>query len=354
MLVTEEVMMTGDKSIRATLPSFSIILETENLTNADIEGLSKSLASLLNQDISPTCANEVLLIDSGDVSAELLEQLCDRYPWIKIHSAPPDTGYYKAKMLGAQVATGEILVYCDSDCIYEPHWLGTLLATFCQKEHIQIVAGETTTRGVGPYGTAMALTYIFPQYSGEQAPTPTTQYFLNNVAFRRQFLLDNPIPIDLPLYRGNCAIHAHELLQTGYTIWKQPQARATHAPPNGLSHFFWRFLLIGHDYYWQNRLLAKPNSEIGNQKNLAVSFPGDLPNAATGSQSIAGQGKMQIFFERIGRMVKNDPRHRIYLPFAIPIALTSVTLIFVGYLLTSIQPNLLLKVYDRVLESSLG
>lgn len=49
------------------LPSFSIVLETENLANADINKLSESLNSLVNQDLSPTQANEVLLIDSGDV-----------------------------------------------------------------------------------------------------------------------------------------------------------------------------------------------------------------------------------------------------------------------------------------------
>ncbi|WNC31854.1 MULTISPECIES: hypothetical protein [unclassified Thermosynechococcus] len=66
---------------------------------------------------------------------------------------------------------------------------------------------------------------------------PAAGYFLNNVAFRRQFLLDHPIPTELSLYRGNCLIHAHTLLQQGECIWRQPQARASHAPPNGLWHF---------------------------------------------------------------------------------------------------------------------
>ncbi|WP_421657275.1 glycosyltransferase [Leptothermofonsia sp. ETS-13] len=319
-----------------TLPSFSIILETENLANADLEGLSRSLASLVNQDVSPSQANEVLLIDSGDTPPDLLEQLCDRYPWIKIHPAPAGTGYYKAKMLGAQVATGDIIVYCDSDCIYEPTWLRTILTTFTQGEPIQAVAGETTTRGIGPYGTAMALTYIFPQYTGETALTPSSQYFLNNVAFRRQFLLENPIPLELPLYRGNCVIHAYNLLKDGHTIWRQPKARATHAPPNGLSHFFWRFLLIGHDYYWQNRLLSKPDQEPGNREKYRDPLGGL-------------HGKMHVFLERLQRMVKNEPRHLLYLPLSIPIAAISVLLIFAGNKITALKPDYLLKTYYRIL-----
>ncbi|MBE9012266.1 glycosyltransferase family 2 protein, partial [Pseudanabaenaceae cyanobacterium LEGE 13415] len=238
--------------------NFSIVLETENLANADLNGLLRSLSSLASQDPSPTVANEVLLIESGDIPESLLSQLVAQYPWIKICSAPAGTEYYDSKMLGAKLATGDIIVYYDSDCIYESDWLRKILTPFTQSEEIQVVAGETTTSGVGIYGTAMALGYISPQYSGKTELTPGKSYFLNNVAFRRSFLLDHPIPTDLPLYRGNCAIHAHELVQFGTVIWQQPQARVLHAPPNGLSHFFWRFLLIGHDYYWQKQLI--PNS----------------------------------------------------------------------------------------------
>lgn len=323
--------------LNVQLPSFSIVLETENLANADLEGLVKSLASLVNQDISPQQANEVILIDSGDAPTELLRQLCDRYPWIKVYPAPSTTGYYKAKMIGAEVATGEIVVYADSDCIYEPHWLRTILTTFAQDDQIQVVAGETTTRGRGPYGTAMALTYIFPQYSGKTQLTPTSQYFLNNVAFRREFLLQNPIPAKLPLYRGNCVVHVQTLKRDGHTIWLNPNARATHAPPDGLSHFFWRFLLIGHDYYWQKRLIQEMDLHIVEKRD---------PTASGFAE------KVKIGRDRLGRLFFNNPLHAFYFPFAIPIILTSVLLIAIGYWITRFQPGYLLKTYDRVLESN--
>ena len=313
-------------------PSFSIILETENLANADLNGLVNSLASLVHQTLSPTEANEVMVIDSGDAPPELLQQLCDRYSWIAIHSAPPSTGYYKAKMLGAQLATGEVVVYADSDCVYEPHWLETILTTFSQDEQIQLVAGETTTRGTGAYGTAMALVYIFPQYSGRTELTQTHQYFLNNVAFRRSFLLAHPIPTELPLYRGNCVVHSETLRREGEIIWLNPNARATHAPPDGLSHFFWRFLLIGHDYYWQQQL-------VGQIKE------GDRDATASGFGE-----KLRIFRDRLSRLFRNNPRHALYLPFAIPIVLVAALLIYVGYWITRLKPDYLLKTYDHILE----
>ena len=56
------------------LPNFSFIVETENLANADIKGLAKSLASLANQEVSPNQAKEVFLLDSGD-------NFCDPNRW---------------------------------------------------------------------------------------------------------------------------------------------------------------------------------------------------------------------------------------------------------------------------------
>ncbi|MBW4441729.1 MAG: glycosyltransferase family 2 protein [Plectolyngbya sp. WJT66-NPBG17] len=307
---------------------FSIVLETENLATADLQGLVRSLASLANQDPSPIKAREVLLIESGDIPADLLMRLTEQYPWVKVCSAPLGTGYYESKMLGAKLATGEIVVYYDSDCLYESGWLRKILAPFTYSEEIQVVAGETTTNGVGFYGTAMALGYIFPQYSGRSGLTPGKHYFLNNVAFRRSFLLAYPIPIDLPLYRGNCAIHAHELIQSGTIIWQQPKARALHAPPNGLSHFFWRFLLIGHDYYWQKKL---------------------IPTSTNAEPTMTGKkGKFGIFIDRISKMVDRDFRHAYFLLFSLPIVILSSLLIYVGYVITSRQPNYLLKTYNKL------
>jgi glycosyltransferase involved in cell wall biosynthesis len=313
------------------LPSFSMVLETENLANADINGLSESLKSLANQELSPECAHEVLIIDSGDVPAEKLEQLREQYPWLTVRQAPLGTGYYDAKMLGAKLATGDIVIYCDSDCIYETNWLKNLLIPFAQNGEIQVVGGETTTQAKGIYGTAMALTYIFPQYSGQTTLQKNSQYFLNNVAFRREFLLKYPIPLELALYRGNCLIHAYNLRASGYTIWRQPQARAIHAPPSSLSHFFWRFLLIGHDYYWQNRLLRET---FGNYRD-----------PMSGSQ-----GKLGVFQDRISKMMTNNPCHIIYLPLAIPIVIISAMLIYIGHIITSRQPYYLLKAYNQILS----
>lgn len=321
------------------LPTFSMILETENLESADRAGLVAALGSILHQDLSPLSAAEVILIDSGDVPEALRRLIAEEFPWIKVHGAPETIGYYGAKMLGAQLATGEVIVYCDSDCLYEPHWLRTLLQTFVGRPEVSIVAGETTTAGVGPYGTAMAITYIFPQYSGETAIAPTRQYYLNNVAFRRSVLLELPMPTELPLYRGNCVIHARGLGEVGHTIWRQPLARALHAPPHGLSHFVWRFLLIGHDYYWQKQLRSD---------GTVSSVPRAVGAVLADGQPLAKTGNLAIFRSRLRRMLTHEPRHLWFFPLALPVVLLSAGLIAIGYWLTRLRwVNLLAGYADR-------
>ena len=57
-------------------PSFSIVIETANLELADHWRLEASLVSLAAQQPSPECANEVVLIDSGEAPPELIERCC--------------------------------------------------------------------------------------------------------------------------------------------------------------------------------------------------------------------------------------------------------------------------------------
>jgi glycosyltransferase involved in cell wall biosynthesis len=313
--------------------SFSIVLETENLATADLAGLLKSIACLAGQDLPPTQANEVLLVDSGDLPPDMAQQLIAEYPWLTLHRSAPNLNYYEAKMLGASLATGEVVVYYDSDCLYEPQWLRSLLTGFTDPQ-VQVVAGETRTRGIGLYGTAMALAYIFPPYSeGETGLQPGAQYYLNNVAFRRSFLLDHPIPIALPLYRGNCVIHAKQLVNDGVMIWRQPQARATHAPPHGIKHFIRRFLLIGYDYYWQQQLL------------------GPFGKVAVDPTMNGWQGKLKVLDDRLGRLVRSNPWHLFFLPFSVPVILFSVLLILLGYLITKRQPAYLFRQFSDALPS---
>lgn len=322
-------------TLEYNLPTFSIILETENLSTSELEGFYRSVTSLSEQNPSAQCANEVLIIDSGDTPPQILEQIRERYPWIAIHRSPSGISYYEAKMEGARLVTGEIVLLCDSDCVYAPGWLTQILIPFTTSPDVQIVGGDTATRSVGAYGLAMHFVYLFNGFSAKQQPYRSSAYYCNNIAFRRNFLLQHPIPTQLPLYRGNCYIHATSLIRQGYEIWRQPQAKATHAPPNGLSHFFWRFLLIGRDSLFMQRLVTQINTSPPKNSHQDVTKP----------RLITQIGNL---FPILRRVKTVDIRKLIYLPLAIPIMLAAWFLEWCGQLITYVHPNYLLRVYSAM------
>ncbi|MBF2026656.1 MAG: glycosyltransferase family 2 protein [Oscillatoriales cyanobacterium C42_A2020_001] len=319
------------------LPSFSIIVETENLSSSELEGLSASLNSIAAQDIPPTAANEVLILESGDVPAEMIQRLCQDYPWLTVRSIPANLDYYAAKMKGVALATGEVIVLADSDCVYEPNWLRSLLQPFADAT-VQAIAGETRTSSKGTYGLAISLTYIFPPFSQKNTLQPTRFYFCNNAAFRRLFLLKHPIPTDLPIYRGNCVIHAHTLTQQGITLWRQPAARATHAAPNGISHFLWRFLLLGYDTLLIYRLKRSP----GNTEPVVK------PVLDLGISLAIALFRVKQVIQRLVILILEHPLRLLNLPVALVVALASLLLFTVGLIISYVRPTCFLSPTGRV------
>jgi hypothetical protein len=342
---------TQEKTLPETeikLPSFSMIYETENLSSVELENIYRSLASIANQDISPEQANEFLTIEGDYAPEEVIAQLCSKYPWIQVKRMPGIT-YHEAKMKGATLATGEIVVICDSDCIYEPNWLRNMLTPFAKNSDVYVVAGETTTPIRNPYELAVAMNYLFRRFSRREHPYPSNHYHLNSVAFRRSFLLENPIPIDLPLYRGHCKVHTHDLCELkGYTIWKHPQARAIHEPPV-ITFISWRYLLYGRD----DVLSEKAKFYLTqNQQNFNKIMPESNPTFAQQIYTFIRSILKPFKPKQVLEVFQEDPRRILMLPLAIPIILWFRLLFLVGQIVTYFQPDLLLKLYKNVASKS--
>jgi glycosyltransferase involved in cell wall biosynthesis len=328
-----------------TRPSFSMVFETENLASVELENIFRSLSSLAAQDISPELANEFWVIDSGNAPPEVIAELCSEYPWISVKEAP-GVGYYEAKMLGASLATGEIVVYCDSDCVYVSNWLKSLLSTFMSNPNINVVAGETSTPIRNAYDMAIAMHYFFPRFSGQENAYASQNYFLNNVAFRRDFLIKNPIPTNLPLYRGNCSTHSYLFCQlNGNKILKDPKAKASHEPPSP-AFSFWRYLLLGHDYIVQEKILSQSNlkSRIGNiSEDLCLSR----------HQKIKGIFNVALKFnpfnfQKIRAVLLEDKKRLLMFPIVSLIMFYFEILQVIGAIATYINLNFVIDSYYKV------
>lgn len=309
------------------IPSFSIILETENLATTAPEGLLLALDSLSQQELPITEATEVLMLNSGDVPADILTMIAHRYPWVRIVQIDDGLGYYGAKLKGALSVAGDIVVFADSDCVYSSTWLRSLVEPFCS-DKIHIVAGETMISGAGPYSLANHFTFFFDGFSHARFLYPAKTYHANNFACRRSLLECYPIPDGLSLYRGNCVLHRAELTRNGITIWGQPDARAHHAPPLP-KDFVWRYLLIGRDKVLLTRLIRDCNVTLPKKRMT------------------------EKLYARLVSICRYYPAKLLWLPVAVPIGLVATSLILAGYWVTKTKAGLLIGLHES-LEQKAG
>jgi glycosyltransferase involved in cell wall biosynthesis len=332
------------------LPSFSIVYETENLSSVDLKNIYHSLASLNMQEVSLESANEFLLINSGNLPDNIIQELCLTYKWIKVKNLP-DIGYYQSKMIGASLVTGQIVVFADSDCIYDKGWLKNILSTFLSNENINVVAGETSTPIRNLYDLAIAIHYLFPRFSNCKDIYSAKNYSMNNVSFKRSFLLENPILTDLPLYRASCYVHAYNLCNImKYEILKNPQARSNHEPPT-ISFHFWRYLLRGRDNLIKENIVV---CLLENPSLTDFTFVLQKFNDLSFQDKVLGiissfLIKAVINPERLKAVLKEDPHRFWLLPLAVPIILWFEFLYRLGRAITYIHPTILMNYYMKVM-----
>jgi len=312
--------------MESTTETYSLVIETENLSLANSDCLWRTLDSIEKALARVSAPRESLLVNSGDVSAVMLDKLALRYPWITPIDAPTGANYYESKMFGIHRATGDIVVLMDSDCTYNEDCLAGLLAPFCDAA-VRVVAGETSFVGKGPYILTLCIAHSFDGYSGATDVYPVNGYYANNVAIRRSLALELPIPTKLPLYRHGCSWHCVELRRQGETIWAQPRSRAAHSPPEGISHFFWRFLLFGRDRAVRARL----------------GLVDDAPRA--GGQ---GGGVYGTLKKRLWRACQREPAQVLWLPLAAIIIGCAFVLIRLGQLLSHGNPEIAISHFGAI------
>jgi hypothetical protein len=289
------------------------------------------LGDLATQELSPACANEVFIIQSGEVAGEVIEGMRAVYPWVTVIRSAAKPTYFEAKMEGARRATGELVVLCDSDCRYGPTWLQTLLEPLARRSDIDVLTGDTAVRITGPHSLAVALTWSFPPFSSRRELRRTRQYNANNVAFRREVLLRHPIPGGMPVYRGNGVVHFEMLRRGGCAIWVEPAARCSHPMPStGLMPFFWRWLLYGHD-----QLITEQWSPRDGRRHRGL--------RALGLGAVALLKIISLIsfkpLRRLASAVRNEPRSVLYLPVSAGIILGATSVALVGFLVACVAPG---------------
>lgn len=87
--------------------------------------------------------HEIILVDDGSEWDELKSRL-DTYvakylPKVKIIRLPLRSGLIKARSVGAQTATGDVLLFLDAHCEANVNWLPPLLGTYIRVSRSKIL-----------------------------------------------------------------------------------------------------------------------------------------------------------------------------------------------------------------------
>jgi len=227
--------------------SFSIVLETENLGMAGLEDLKDTVASLEAQTFDFRKAHEIIIVAAGHVSPETSALIKSMYPWLTIHHVDRKLNYVEAKQIGASVATGDVIIYIDSDVVYESTWLENMLSGFDIAPGTSIVAGDTLIRGTSVYATAIQLGWMMDAQRARPHIYQTNHMYLNNFAIKREVMLRAPVFLNLPIYRATTVETLRQLKYMGYCVMRVPNARGFHLPPGNIGDLWWRALIYGAD-----------------------------------------------------------------------------------------------------------
>lgn len=140
-------------------PEVSVVIPHLN----DAARLELCLTALAAQTIEPG-RFEVLVIDNG--SKEPPAGLVARFPGMRL-AAEPTPGPGPARNRGIALARAPIVAFTDSDCIPDPGWLATVLATFAADPACAALGGSVRVFAATPerpnLAEAFDLVYGFRQ-----------------------------------------------------------------------------------------------------------------------------------------------------------------------------------------------
>lgn len=118
-------------------PLVSVIILTRNRADS----LARTLQSVNKLDYPNV---EVVVVDNGstDQTFQVASNFSAKYVF-----SPPSYGFSKSRQLGVETARGEIIAWCDDDCIPEPDWLQHFVKRLQSEDDLGLVGGQVINVG---------------------------------------------------------------------------------------------------------------------------------------------------------------------------------------------------------------
>lgn len=117
------------------------------------------------------------------------------YPDVEIkHVTAPPGGYFACKNAAIENGTSPFVVFCDSDCIYEPDYFTKIAAALSSSSNAVVYGQTFSPDGEQGFRAISALTWQFPPQSIGYGRSWPRSRWANNMAVHRLVLKENPFP----------------------------------------------------------------------------------------------------------------------------------------------------------------
>lgn len=175
--------------------------------------------------------------------------------------------YYELKNEGAKRASGDLVLFLDSDVVPDADWLKTLHTELARDSKRIAVGGVSYVDTTSLFGRAFAAGWFFPVRPRiQRVVDPAAFIFANNLLVRSADFLANPFPA-LPdgATRGSCQRWLADRPVDGSHVALVQAATVSHPPPaTTMGHLAVRGLAEGRDHVADARRRNRPRwSRIG-------------------------------------------------------------------------------------------
>lgn len=229
----------------------SVVIELDNATFAQNEIWGGRVLRLLDWINAEAKVNvvDIVIVYNQAMDAEvnvILSQFLDTNGVLKLLPVSNDNAhYYAMKNAGAEVVSGDIVVFLDSDL--EPYSGSLYHLVYPLYSGNQVVSCGAVGFPFSSFiSKVLALSWVFP-ILGVRESIPENQLLVNNCAFNRAWFLNHKFRTDLGGFKVACHVLSTELRSEGFKI-QHPEVWFVHDVWNSTIPFvFWRAKVMGRD-----------------------------------------------------------------------------------------------------------
>ncbi|RMF64176.1 MAG: glycosyltransferase, partial [Calditrichaeota bacterium] len=216
------------------------------------ETIADCLRSVSAQTVR--CGFEIILVDSSDDGTE--EMVRWRFPEVHVVHLPEKTIPSKARNVGAQHATGEILAFTDSDCVPGQDWLQVILENV-ESGH-EVVGGSVINGRPGRLISRAEYYIEFREFSENSAKREVRFLPSCNFAIRKEtFARVGGFP---EVRASEDTFLAHSLAEHGVKIVFDPAAKVVHLNRYRWGPFLRNQFILGKYAAVVRRILPMPGA----------------------------------------------------------------------------------------------